>query len=246
LKIKRAYDKLQTIMIEAAPQTRSDWVYERLKHAIVSGEFPPGARLMAAELAQRWALSPTPLREAFQRLEGLGLVELSSQRGARVASISAAEAEDIYELRLLLEPWALRRSLGNSDDAHRAEVAEAHKRLLELLNPVPSSDDRLLLEAHRAFHVALLARCPSLWLRRLTSLLADHSERYLLLNALYSQRVGESMAEHEQLLEATLNGDVEQAARVLATHLQGSLGTVLAALEARQVTDRTDLLDHPK
>ena len=71
-------------MIETAPQTRSDWVYERLKHAIVSGELTPGARLVAAELAQRWALSPTPLREAFQRLEGVGLVELSSQRGARV------------------------------------------------------------------------------------------------------------------------------------------------------------------
>ena len=230
-------------MIETAPQTRSDWVYERLKHAIVSGELPPGARLVAAELAQRWALSPTPLREAFQRLEGVGLVELSSQRGARVASTSVAEAEEIYELRLLLEPWALRRSLEQSDDAHRAEVAAAHKRLHDLLIPVPSSDGRLLLEAHRAFHLALLARCPSLWLRRLTGLLADHSQRYLLLNAHYSQRVSESMVEHEQLLEATLNGDIERAARVLIAHMHGSLGTVRAALEARQETQRTDLLN---
>jgi len=221
-------------MMETAPQTRSDWVYERLKHAIVSGELPPGTRLVAAELAQRWTLSPTPLREAFQRLEGLGLVELSSQRGARVAPISVAEAEEIYELRLLLDPWALRRSLEQSDGAHRAEVATAHKRLVEVLNQIASSDDRLLLEAHRAFHAALLARCPSMWLRRLTSLLADHSQRYQLLNARYSQRVSESMAEHEQLLEATLTGDVEQAARVLVTHLQGSLGTVRAVLEARQ------------
>jgi len=226
-------------MIETAPQTRSDWVYERLKHAIVSGELPPGGRLVAAELAQRWALSPTPLREAFQRLEGLGLVELSSRRGARVAAASVAEAEEIYELRLILEPWALRRSLEQSDDAHRAEVAAAHKRLVELLTPVPSSDERLLLEAHRAFHIALLARCPSLWLTRLTSLLADHSQRYLLLNAHYSQRVSESMAEHEQLLEATLNGDIERAARVLITHMHGSLGTVRAVLEARKETDKT-------
>ena len=101
-------------MMESAPQTRSDWVYERLKHAIISSELQPGTRLVAAELAQRWALSPTPLREAFQRLEGLGLVELSSQRGARVAPISVAEAEEIYELRLLLDPWALRRSLRRS------------------------------------------------------------------------------------------------------------------------------------
>jgi GntR family carbon starvation induced transcriptional regulator len=228
-------------MMETAPQTRSDWVYERLKHAIVSGELPSGARLVAAELAQRWALSPTPLREAFQRLEGIGLVELSSQRGARVAPTSVAEAEEIYELRLMLEPWALRRSLERSDDAHRAEVAAAHKRLLDLLSP--SSGDSLILEAHRAFHAALLARCPSLWARRLTGLLAEHSQRYLLLNAHYSEHVGESMAEHEQMLEAALTGDVEQAARVLVAHLQGSLATARAAFEARQETQRTDLLN---
>ena len=109
--------------------------------------------------------------------------------------------------------------------------------------PVPSSDDRLILEAHRVFHAALLARCPSLWARRLTSLLAEHSQRYLFLNAHYSEHVGESIAEHEQLLEATLTGDVEQAARVLVAHLQGSLGTVRAALEARQETQRIDLLN---
>ncbi|MGO9449602.1 MAG: GntR family transcriptional regulator [Candidatus Binataceae bacterium] len=221
-------------MMETAPQTRSDWVYELLKHAIVSGELPPGARLVAAELAQRWAISPTPLREAFQRLEGLGLVELCSQRGARVAPASVADAEEIYELRLLLEPWALRRSLEQSDDAHRAEVAAAHKRQLELLIPVPSSDGRLVLEAHRGFHAALLARCPSMWLRRLTGQLAEHSQRYLLLNARYSQRLSESMAEHEQLVEATLVGNVEQAAQVLVAHLQRSLGAVRAVLEARQ------------
>ena len=221
-------------MMESALQTRSDWVYERLKHAIISSELQPGTRLVAAELAQRWALSPTPLREAFQRLEGLGLVELSSQRGARVAPISVAEAEEIYELRLLLDPWALRRSLEQSDGAHRAEVAAAHERLVEVLNNLPSSDDRLLLEAHRAFHAVLLACCPSVWLRQLTSLLADHSQRYQLLNAHYSQRISESMVEHKRLRAAALAGDVEQATRVLIDHLQGGLGTIRAALKARQ------------
>jgi DNA-binding GntR family transcriptional regulator len=75
-------------MMETAPQTRSDWVYERLKHAIVSGALPPGTRLVAAELAQRWALSPTPLREAFQRLEGLGIVNLFAlMQGQAVSSL---------------------------------------------------------------------------------------------------------------------------------------------------------------
>ncbi|MBI3304593.1 MAG: GntR family transcriptional regulator [Deltaproteobacteria bacterium] len=221
-------------MTDTAPQTRSDWVYERLKQAIVSGELPPGTRLVATDLAQRWAVSPTPLREAFQRLEGLGLVELCSQRGARVASVSVAEAEEIYELRLVLDPWALRRSLERSDAVHRAEIAAAYQRLVDAISHHPSSEDRTLLEVHRAFHAVLLAQCPSAWLRRLTSLLADHSLRYQLLGASYAQGVSDSMVEHERLREAALAGDVEQAVRLLTAHLQGSLHTVQAALEGRQ------------
>jgi DNA-binding FadR family transcriptional regulator len=67
--------------------------------------------------------------------------------------------------------------------------------------------------------------------------LADHSQQYQLLNARYSERVSDSMAEHEQLLEAMLAGDVEHAAQVLVAHLEGSLGTVRAILEARQETE---------
>jgi GntR family carbon starvation induced transcriptional regulator len=104
----------------------------------------------------------------------------------------------------------------------------------------------LILEAHRAFHGALLGRCESLWLRRLTSLLADHSQRYLILNARYSQRVSESIAEHEQLLEATVAGDVERAARVLVAHLQEALVTARAVFAAREETRRTDLLNQAK
>ena len=71
-------------MAEHAPGTRADWAHQRLKAAILTGELAPGTKLVVDELSQRWAVSPTPLREAFQRLGGHGLVELTSQRGARV------------------------------------------------------------------------------------------------------------------------------------------------------------------
>jgi len=145
-----------------------------------------------------------------------------------------SEAEEIYELRLELDPWALRRSLEQSDAGHRAEVAAAYERLGEVISHHPSSEDRTLLEAHSAFHAVLLARCPSAWLRRLTSLLADHSQRYQLLNARYSQRISESMVEHEHLREAVFAGDVEQAVRVLIDHLHGGFRTIRAVLAARQ------------
>src|SRR4051794_20094392 len=112
-------------MSSTAPATRSDWVEERLRAAILRGELEPGQRLHANDLAERWAVSATPLREAFQRLAGDGLVEVLPQRGARVSRLSVQEAANIYELRLLLEPVALRQSLDASDDDHRVAMRVA-------------------------------------------------------------------------------------------------------------------------
>src|SRR5499427_6954927 len=124
-------------MADAVPTTRADWAHKRLKAAILTGELAPGTKLAADELSQRWSVSPTPLREAFQRLGGHGLVELTSQRGARVAAFSLVEAADLYELRLLLEPRALRASLEATDDAHKSEILAAHGRLETAIAATP-------------------------------------------------------------------------------------------------------------
>ena len=79
------------------PETRSDWALRRLRTAILTGEFPPGTKLRAEELAERWQVSPTPLREAFQRLGGSRLVEVSPQRGVRVAEFTLGDAADLLK-----------------------------------------------------------------------------------------------------------------------------------------------------
>src|SRR4029453_4264477 len=91
-------------MADRAPETRSDWALRRLRTAILTGEFPPGTKLRAEDLAERWQVSPTPLREAFQRLGGARLVEVSPQRGVRVAEFTLEDAADLYALRLRLPP----------------------------------------------------------------------------------------------------------------------------------------------
>jgi GntR family carbon starvation induced transcriptional regulator len=218
-------------MADHAPTTRADWAHQRLKGAILTGEFAPGTKLVVDDLAQRWAVSPTPLREAFQRLGGHGLVELTSQRGARVAPFSLDDAADLYELRLLLEPRALRASLRRSDDGHRSDVLAAHARLeaslvADPVDPVEAS------EAHVAFHTALLARCPSAWMRRLVALLAEHAQRYQLLGAQHYRRGSDPVHEHAALCELAVRGQVDRAVALLAKHLEGTLRAVRATIDA--------------
>ena len=225
-----AVKPLATARAHASPATRADWAHDRLRAAILSGELQPGAKLLVQELAARWSVSPTPLREALARLGAAGLVELTAQRGARVPEMSAAEAVELYELRLLLEPRALRQSLRASDAAHRAAVDAAWRRL-EAASRADPIDAAELAGAHVGFHAELLARCPSAWMRRTVGLLAEHAQRYQHLAVLDPKRYRASERDHAALRAAAMAGDVARASRLLVRHLEGTLATAKDVLE---------------
>ena len=221
-------------MADSAPETRSDWALRRLRSAILTGEFPPGTRLRAEDLAGRWQVSPTPLREAFQRLGGARLVEVSPQRGVRVTEFTLDDAADLYALRLRLEPQALRASLAASDDVHRAEIAAAYDALVGARAVDEATD------AHLAFHTALLARCPSAWTKHVVGLLGEHAQRYVLLGAQKLRSGRGPAAEHAMLRDAALAGEITRAVTLLEEHLRGTLDSVRAALAARDATPAHD------
>ena len=214
-------------MPQNAPATRSEWVEERLRAAILRGELEPGQRLHANDLADRWDVSATPLREALQRLASDGLVEMLPQRGARVTDMSVDDAAQIYELRILLEPLCLRRSLEASDDEHRQEIEAAFEafRSAKTLEAV--------IEAHTRFHETLLKRCPSTWLLRFTTQLADASRLYQVASAGGRPARRHPKAEHKALCDAAVRGEVDRCVALQEEHLRGTLtligGTVLGS-----------------
>jgi DNA-binding GntR family transcriptional regulator len=206
----------------ATPPTRAAWVDGLLRRAILSGELAPGERLHAEKLAAKWGVSATPLRETFQRLAGDGLVVVEPQRGARVAPLDADEAVEIYEMRLLLDPAALRASMevGANDGGYQDDVDLALRKL--------SVRHRSLVafhEAHRAFHLACVSRCPNSRLLRQVEQLLEHSQRFQVVSrAAGAQR--DAGAEHQALRDAIAAGRTASAADLLERHLRGTLDAV--------------------
>lgn len=198
------------------PLTRTEWIDRRLRSAILTNELAPGDKLVTTALAERWQVSPTPLRESLKRLAAEGLVELTPHGSARVAPVSLDDAREVYELRLQLEPEALRRSVERTDDEHRAEITAAFDALTRVTDPLSAVD------AHQGFHAALLARCDSRWLLRLTALLADHAQRYATMAA--GARGGSTgvLDEHRALRDAAVAGDAAGAEALLRAHLERS------------------------
>ncbi len=203
--------------------SRTVAVLDAIKHAILSGELSPGQALVETDLAERLGVSKTPVREALKTLAGAGLVTMSPYKGATVRVVGDDEARHLYDVRLLLEPEALSRSVIGGNDWARARAALARAdRAIDLA-------ERSL--ANRDFHAALYAGCGN---PLLISMLADLRDQTALVSATSwrqnPRREGAAgreseaswkreAAEHLAVLEAAEAGDAAKAASLLRTHI---------------------------
>ena len=214
-------------VVPVMPPTRAEWVDGLLRRAIVQGELAPGEKLSADRLAERWGVSPTPVRETFQRLAGEGLVLIEPQRGARVAPLDARSAAQIYEIRLLLDPVAIHQSVaaGVADSTFSVEVGEAHRRLLRRHRSLADWH-----EAHRQFHLVLVSRCTNELLVRQVAMLLEHSQRFQVAGiGRGGVRASDPTQEHVALRDAAIDGRAADAADVLRRHLAATLAAVQAS-----------------
>jgi DNA-binding GntR family transcriptional regulator len=169
-------------------------------------------------LAEQLGLSATPLREALRKLASEGLVVLQSHGSARVAEVDLHEANEIYELRLLLEPLAVERAVAKGDADYHRRVEAAWNALTTRSIAPPST--------HAAFHRALLSACDSAWLMKVTTMLADRAGLMVTVGLPARPPAYDTARAHRKLMERAIAGVGPGASEELRRHLT----TTLAAL----------------
>lgn len=211
--------------------TLTSQVEDAIRVDIIEGLFSPGQRLRFGDLSKRYGVSATPLREALQRLAAGNLIAWDARLGATVAAISDGELRDIYWMRDMLEPIALRRSIELGDDGWKQQLKEAWARFEAAKRPGKDAGRREALrwsQAHRDYHEALFTACESPWLFRFVDTLADHSERYRLLSARTSTR--DTHEEHEDIFRSAYARDADGAVAALRRHLSKTVAAVELAI----------------
>jgi DNA-binding GntR family transcriptional regulator len=202
--------------------TTSDLVVDSIREAILSGRLTPGETLVERRLAELLGVSKTPVREALITLAASGLVTVTPNRGAVVRAVSTDDVYKAYEVRLVLEPWAVARTvregrLASATGAARAALEDAQRHL-------PDEDHVQLSLANRRFHRALYAECGNeIVVRQLDSLqemaalgaVALLWERWRTWRAEYD--------EHAEILKAVDAGEAETAERLLRKHIRQSV-----------------------
>ncbi len=221
------------------PPSLTDRAYHLLRGEILHGALMPGERLRVADLRDRFELGLTPIREALMRLSVEGLVEAETHRGSRVMELSRVELADLMATRRDIERLCLFGAIAHGDAAWEAEIVSALHLLTRTELPT-SPDDRATAEQwesrHRRLHAALVAACPSPWLKRFWTTLADHSERYRKIRLLNHREtkalVRDVNAEHAAIVAAVIGRDAEQAATLMDAHLLATERGVAALLNA--------------
>ena len=210
-------------------RTVSASVAASLREDIVSGQLESGTRLRQVELAQRFGVSTTPVREALAALQSEGLVRLHPQRGAVVFVPTVEGLREHYEIRAALEALAAARTAEHFDKAW-AKPLEGYLR--EMRNGPAAGR---YIELNQRFHTQLYEHCGRPRLVEMISGLRDASSAYLhIYRAAADFPVKRLDAEHHRILAACLARDPEEAATATREHLENTVEHVASRLASRE------------
>lgn len=213
--------------------TKKEYVAQRLREMIVSGQMAPGTRIRQLQFAADLGISATPVREAIRQLESEGYLQSRPHVGASVRAINREGLEEIYHVRSMLEGWLAREAASRMTDADIAEL----RGLCDEFNLFTRRDD----------HVA--ARRANYRLHRLIWERAAQSATLEIVNTLWAKfpwdtlnyvpgRDERTMREHEDLVAALQARDPEGAEAALRAHIASGRRDYFSSVAGAPVGDR--------
>ena len=199
-----------------APGTlHGETTYERLCEEIRSGKLPPGSRLRETEIAERLAVSRTPVREAIRRLEADGLVDHLPRSGAVVRKLEYPELMELYEMRTVLEGTAARLAARAASPVELEELVAINDEMR-----AAAGRPEEVIGLNRQFHKLLLDAARNRFLLRA---MATVENTLLILGSssmAKPDRAREAVDEHREVLDALLARDGAAAEAAMRRHME--------------------------
>jgi DNA-binding GntR family transcriptional regulator len=204
-------------------QTVTDVLVERIRNEIIRGNFRPGERLRLRDLADRYKVSTMPVREALQLLQAEGLVTGEPRKGVTVTQLSAAELEDIYDMRATLEAMATRLAVPHVS----AETIATLQGIVVQIDKA-QGDAVKVVELNTRFHTLLYAASGRTHLCSVISMLRRRAAHYFHA---YMNELGTiAQHDHRMIIEACQRQEADRAAEIMHEHIARAGQAVVASL----------------
>jgi DNA-binding GntR family transcriptional regulator len=188
-----------------------------LRDAILRFELKPGERLVERDFIDRLGISRTTFREALRQLSTEGLVTSVAQKGARVASPSYTEAEDLYEIRAALEAILVRRFVERASDDEVHKLSEALERFEVVV--AATTDTIALLEANAGYYRVLFEGAQSAVLEQVLTGVRSRAQAFRSRSLSIPGRAAKAASELRGVLEAIQQRDAATASARCAEHV---------------------------
>lgn len=191
--------------------TLRESILETIRDAIMSGVLKPGEKVAEPELAERFGISRTPIREAFRQLESEGYLTVIPRKGAVVASFSERDIEEFYAIKSILEGYAARLACRLLTDREIERLAAINDKLNSLAR---EGDVKHFFKVHNDFHDLFLRAADNEKLLELIDTLMQKFQRLRVASLSLPGRMDVSVQEHSKIIEAFRQRDAD-----LAEHL---------------------------
>jgi len=202
-----------------------DDVARAIRGLIQSGELRPGERIHEVALADRFGISRTPLREAIKILATEGLLELLPNRGARVASISEDEIDEMLEVIAGLEAMGSEFACQRATDSELGAIAALHDRMADAYSRRDHLD---YFELNRQIHEAIIAASRNTTLRTVYATLSGRVQRARYVAHKTEAQWQDAMDDHERMMDLLRLRDGEGLARLMRAHVLCKKAEIIA------------------
>lgn len=210
---------------------KADYAYEQLRENILDGRYPPGQRMILAELSMELGLSHMPIREALLRLESEGLLVSEPHKGMRVTELSVEDARQLFEVRSTLEGLAVFKAAKADDPDLVADLTAINDSFEEACR---TEDFGAMGAANSLFHQRILQAADNQQLSRLLNDIWLNSSSYRMGYRLISGHAEETIEEHRQVIQALRNRNPIAARAILQHHIERGGDSLVAMLADKQ------------
>jgi|WetSurMetagenome_2_1015567.scaffolds.fasta_scaffold296463_2 DNA-binding GntR family transcriptional regulator len=202
-------------------------IYERIRDDITYGRLMPGERLTEKKLSDIYAVSRSPIREALRQLQSEGLIRFEQNKGMEVPKLSIKQVEEIYDIRALLEGYAVRMSVAHLTQDDLRHLAGLHKRLIKAAR---DKDTQTWFDNNALFHGYFREKAGNETLNQLIILLRRRTFLYQNISLSFERYYEAYIEHHSEILEACKKKDPVLADTAMQNHVRTTRKAVIEYL----------------
>ncbi len=216
--------------------TLKNEISNRIKEMILTNRLQPGQPIVIDKLAEEFGVSHTPVREALAMLERDGLIVLNSYKNPQVANVTAKDVNEVFEMRLMTESWAVGHAAENLSEAQIERIAQ----MLQVARQEAGNNNFAPhLKVDLLLHETILRSTNNTLFWKVAQRIHERSihVRALVEASGTAHEIYQIIDEHELIIQALRAHDPERARKAMVAHLEGGLNRTLRVLEKNSVLE---------